>query len=43
MVDDYNAQNFQVNTKIDAGLSRTEWKMTLFENEMKNWLQTVIG
>ena len=43
MVDDYNAQNFQVDAKIDAGLSRTEWKMTLFENEMKNWLQTAIA
>ena len=43
MVDDYNAQNFQVDAKIDSGLSRTEWKMTIFENEMKNWLQMAIA
>lgn len=42
MTDEFHGQNYTIDPKIDAGLSCTEWKMAVFENQMKNWLQSVV-
>ena len=40
--DEFHPHNFMIQPKIAAGLTRTEWKMAVFESEMKNWVQTVV-